>query len=221
MPDPRKKTLAHELAEIAALIPSSLSERIDAASESISTSTRPLDEGDEAPDFELPDALGRLVRLSERLSQGFVVLTFYRGEWCPFCNLQVRALQAALPTLEAHGASLLAVTPQMPDRSAAFAERERLTFDVLSDVKQTVIAAYGLQFEVTGDLKDLYQNELQTDVAAYNGNGSWFLPVPATFVIDTSGIIRAACVESDYCKRMEPADILAAVAQLPIGTAHD
>ena len=98
--------------------------------------------GEQASLFSLPDATGQMVELAARLEQGPVVLSFYRGEWCPFCNLELRALQAALPRLRARGASLIAISPQSPDHSLSITEKAGLTFDVLSDARQQVIRAY-------------------------------------------------------------------------------
>jgi peroxiredoxin len=143
-----------------------------------------------------------------------VVLSFYRGEWCPFCNLELRALQVALPRFEAYGASLMAISPQTPDHSLSATEKNELTFDVLSDVHQEVIAAYRVQFTVPADLKDLHLEVFHNDLSTHTADGSWDLPIPATFVIDRSGIIRARYVSADYTTRMDPADIEAALASL-------
>ena len=166
------------------------------------------------PDFSLPDATGQMVELAARLEQGPVVLSFYRGEWCPFCNLELRALQAALPRLRARGASLIAISPQSPDHSLSITEKAGLTFDVLSDARQQVIRAYRLQFTVPADLKDLHLNVFGNDLSAHTADGSWDLPIPATFVIDRSGIVRARHVSADYTTRMDPDDISAVLAAL-------
>src|SRR6202521_173679 len=123
-----------------------------------------LQVGQKAPDFTLPNATGGEVSLSSLLKRGPVVLSFYRGEWCPFCNLELRALQAALPRLRARGASLIAISPQSPDHSLSITEKAGLTFDVLSDARQQVIRAYRLQFTVPADLKDLHLNVFGNDL---------------------------------------------------------
>jgi peroxiredoxin len=100
--------------------------------------------GDAATDFELPDARGKTVRLSDRLADGPVVISFYRGGWCPYCNLELHALQEHLPQFEQLGASLVAISPQVPDESLNTAEKNELTFSVLSDVGNAVARQYGL-----------------------------------------------------------------------------
>jgi peroxiredoxin len=208
--------LTRQLAEYAAHIPAPVAERLAAAFAEITASGAApgLAVGEQAPDFSLPDATGRTVSLATRLARGPVVLSFYRGEWCPFCNLELRALQAALPQLTEHGAALIAISPQSPDHSLSVTEKADLTFDVLSDTRQEVIAAYRVQFAVPADLKDLHLNVFGNDLSAHAADGSWDLPIPATFVIDQRGIIRARHVSADYTTRMDPAGIVAALDEL-------
>jgi len=170
--------------------------------------------GDVAPDFVLPDALGRPTALRAALESGPVVLTFYRGEWCPYCNLQLRSLQHVFADMRALNASLIAVSPQSPDHSLSLTEKHGLEFAVLSDVDQSVIRAYHVQFAVVGELKDLHLNVFHNDPRDRNADGSMNLPVPATFVIDRDGVIRARFVDADWRVRMEPADIIAALRAL-------
>jgi peroxiredoxin len=210
------RTLQHQLDEVAAKIPPEIAARLRAAREEITASgiAPGLAVGEAAPDFTLPDARGQRVALADHLARGPVVLSFYRGEWCPFCNLELRALQAALPRFETYGASLIAVSPQAPDRSLSAAEKNALTFEVLSDVDQAVIGAYRVQFTVPADLKDLHLNVFHNDLSQHTGDGSWALPIPATFVIDRRGVVRAAYVSADYTTRMEPGAIEAALRAL-------
>ena len=173
--------------------------------------------GARAPDFALPDAMGRTVRLSDLLAEGPVVLTFYRGEWCPYCNTQLRDYQAALDEVRAEGARLLAVSPQTPDGSLTVQDRHALAFPVLSDVGNRVSRDYGLVFEVDDETRRRYQ-AVGLDLAAVNGTDAWELPVPATYVIDTDGRVRAAFVEADYTQRASTSDVLAALAALTPAT---
>ena len=173
-----------------------------------------LQPGDSAPDFSLPDAFGKTVRLSDLLRDGPVVLTFYRGAWCPFCNLQLRQLQTIVPRIQASGARIVAVTPQQPDKSREQVEKDGFPFPILSDLDDQVTKAYRLYFELPDDLNAVYRQGLMLDLAAYNGPGRYGLPVPGTFVIARDGTITAAFADVDYRKRMEPADILAALEQL-------
>lgn len=170
--------------------------------------------GDQAPDFTLFNAVGKPVTLSELLIDGPVVLSFYRGEWCPFCNIQLRHLQQALPRFREFGATLVAISPQSPDHSLSLTEKYELEFPVLADLDQAVIRAYRLQFTLSGDLEDLQVNVFQNDPGTQNANGSRSLPVPGTFVIDRLGVIRAAFVNADWRVRVEPLEIEAVLENM-------
>ncbi len=171
--------------------------------------------GETAPDFTLPNANGREVRLSDLLAQGPVVLVFYRGAWCPYCNLHLHALQKTLPMIEAREARLVAVTPQLPDKSRGQVEKDGYPFEILSDLDDQVMKRYRLYFQVPAALSALYRERLGLNLAEFNGPGRDGLPVPATYVIDRQGIVRGAFADTDYRKRMEPAAILEALAGLP------
>ncbi len=178
---------------------------------------RALGVGDRAPDFALPDAMGQTVRLETLLVDGPVVLTFYRGAWCPYCNTQLRDYQEALAQFEAAGARLVAVSPQSPDSSVSMAERNDLAYSVLSDAGGRVSSAYGLLFRVDDQTRARYQ-AVGVDLERYHGaapgtDAAWALPVPATYVIDRSGTIRAAFVEADYTQRASPRQVLDALRE--------
>jgi len=167
--------------------------------------------GMNAPDFQLSNTFGEKVKLSERLIGGPVVLAFYRGAWCLFCNIELNTLQNSLPYFKKYNASLIAVTPQKPDKSKEQLDKSEYTFEVLSDLDDSVMKAYNLYFEVPQELHELYKNRFNLDITEYNGNNRFSLPIPGTFVIDQDGIIQAAFAETDYKKRMEPADIIKAL----------
>lgn len=169
-----------------------------------------LEVGDRAPDFELPTAEGKRVRLSERLSRGPVVLSFFRGAWCPVCNLQIAALNRALPDIKATGASLLAIHPD----SENFEPASDLDFDVLRDIDQSTIRAYKLQFTLPPELQRLYAGTLDLDLSTRTADGSWSLPTPGTFIVDRDGVVRRRHVTADFTKRMEPEDVLDALNAL-------
>jgi len=164
--------------------------------------------GSKAPDFVLSNAFGKKIKLYEQLEEGPVVLTFYRGAWCPFCNIELNALQGSLPYFNKYNASLIAVTPQKPDKSKEQLEKAEYTFEVLSDLDNSVMKSYNLYFEVSQELHELYKNEFKFDITDYNGKDRLGLPVPGTFVIDQDGIIQAAYAKTDYKMRMEPEDII-------------
>jgi peroxiredoxin len=169
--------------------------------------------GDVAPDFELPDAGGGVQRLSRLLKSGPVVLSFYRGGWCPYCNLELRALQTAMPMMTDFGATLVAVSPQTPDESLSTAEKNALLYPVLSDRGSRVAASYGITFDLAEELRPIYAR-FNHALPAVNGEDSWTLPVPATYVIAPDGRIALDFVDVDYRKRLEPAAILEALRRL-------
>ena len=169
--------------------------------------------GEIAPNFTLPGATGELVNLHSKLNEGPVVLSFYRGGWCPFCNLELQALQALLPEIKSLGASLIGISPETPDNSMTTAEKHQLEFDVLSDEGNKTARDYGLIFTVYEEMRPLYL-KWGLDVPASNGDDSWELPVPATYIIDSNCIARTAHVDKDYTKRMEPEQILTALRSL-------
>lgn len=173
-----------------------------------------LDVGDKAPDFTLPNAFGESVSLYEQLETGPVVLVFYRGAWCPYCNLQLHTLRESLPAIEGEGAQLITVTPQKPDKSLEQVKEDDYPFEILSDLDSSVMKAYNLYFEVPMELVDVYRRNFGLDLADYNGDGRYVLPVPATYIIDREGVIREGAADVNYKQRMEPAAIVEALKQL-------
>tara|TARA_R110002050_G_scaffold300287_1_gene468583 strand:- start:11694 stop:12272 length:579 start_codon:yes stop_codon:yes gene_type:complete len=161
-----------------------------------------LSVGDRAPDFNLPNAFGKKVSLYEALKSGIVIIKFYRGEWCPICNLDLREIQNYLPRIKSLGATLLAISPQRPDDALTAIQKNELEFEVLSDADQDVIKAYNLQFDPG---EDYHQRR---DLTVLNGEGLKTLPVPATFIINPNQIIEAAHVEANYTQRMGPLEII-------------
>jgi peroxiredoxin len=168
----------------------------------------PLQVGDLAPDFELPNAVGNRIKLSDRLTQGAVILTFYRGGWCPYCNLELRAYQQLLPQIQAAGVSLIAISPQTPDHTLNTAEKNELNFEVLSDVVCAIATAYNIAFELPDDLRHLY-TQFGHALPDVNGSPDWQLPIPATFVISPERRILLAHIDVDYRNRLEPVEALA------------
>ena len=169
--------------------------------------------GDMAPEFRLPNVKGGDTTLSELLESGPVVLSFYRGGWCPFCNLEFKALHDKLPEMQALGATLVGISPEALAVSQQTAQDNALEFEVLSDEGNRVARDYGLVMVVDEAIRPHYM-QWGIDIPSANGDETFELPVPATYVIDQSGVIRAAHVDKDYTKRMEPADIVAALRAL-------
>ena len=164
--------------------------------------------GETAPDFTLLNALGKEVSLSEQLQSGPVVLKFYRGEWCPLCNLDLRAVQQQLPRIESLSASMIAISPQRPYDALTAKEKNELEFEVLSDPNQGVIKAYNLQFDPGEDYHS------RRDLTLVNGDGSKLLPVPATFIINQDFTIEAAHVEANYTERMSPEETISVLEEM-------
>lgn len=174
---------------------------------------RSLKVGDHTPDFTLPDVLGRPISLAAARAMGPVVLTFYRGEWCPFCNLTLHAYQAILPEITALGATLIAISPQTPDHSLSMAEKHSLEFVVLSDVGNVVARQFGLVYHYDAATRAFFEQH-GLDLAQFNGDASWELPVPATYLLSSDGTIRLAFVDPDFRRRLEPADLLASLRRM-------
>lgn len=170
--------------------------------------TLALKEGNYVDDFTLMDAHGKSVRLQKLLETGPVVISFYRGGWCPYCNIELRGLQRALPEIKALGASLVAISPQLPDNSLSTEEKNNLTFPVLSDVGNVIARQFGIVFRLPDDLLDAYK-AFNHGLADMNGEeGATDLPMPATYVLNRSGMIRLAFIDEDYTKRLDPQQIL-------------
>ena len=178
-----------------------------------------LEVGERAPEIRLQNVDRQEVSLQERLSAGPVVLTFFRGDWCPVCNLQLLALQRTLPDIQAAGASLLAVTPQLLTHVLSLKEKAELDFELLSDVDQKAIREYRLQFAMPSEVQEIYLGVFGLDLGEQNADGSWNLPVPATFIIDQEGVIRTRHVTADFTRRMEPDDVMEALDALSAAMA--
>jgi len=174
---------------------------------------RALKTGDQAPDFVLPDVNGNRVQLKNLLAQGPVVISFYRGGWCPYCNLALRALQKILPEIKQLGAQLVAISPELPDQSLSTAEKNDLTFLVLSDIGSATAKSFGIAFDLASELRPIYARAGHA-LPDRNGDDSWVLPIPAAYVIDSDGRIALAYIDVDYRKRLEPVQILAVLESL-------
>jgi peroxiredoxin len=166
-----------------------------------------------APDFALPNAAGKSIVLKELLRSGPVILTFYRGGWCPYCNIQLRAYQSVLPQISASGARLVAISPQLPDNSLDTANKNALTFDVLSDVRNEVARSYGLVYSLPEEIRAALRSNNKA-LPSINGDQSWELPVPATYVIARDQHVALAYIEVDYRKRLEPEALLTCLKSL-------
>ena len=201
---------------LASVLPAAASQTIDAGIDAVQAAglTRhSLRVGQVAPDFTLPDAAGQPTSLTNLLAAGPVVLVFYRGNWCPYCSLQLRAYNEALPQFSAIGAKLVAVSPQTPDLTRLTAEEKDLQFPVLSDAGNAVARQYGLAYQVGGAVYNTLHS-VGINLAAFNGDDSGELPLTGTFVIAQDRQIAWAATEANFKQRPDPSIILAALAQL-------
>jgi peroxiredoxin len=171
-----------------------------------------LKAGDRAPAFALNDPDGRPLSSTELLRKGPLVLSFYRGVWCPYCNMELQALEAAKPEFDRLGAILVAISPQTAPNSRKSVRQNSLTFPILSDPEGTVAAAFGLRFQLPGYLVELYKS-LKNDLPTFNADPSWTLPMPGRYVIAQDGTILYAEVNPDYTRRPEPEDMLPPLRQ--------
>ncbi|MEZ5817713.1 MAG: peroxiredoxin-like family protein [Hyphomicrobiaceae bacterium] len=169
--------------------------------------------GDRFPPITLTDQLGRAVDVAALAAERPLVVTFYRGGWCPYCNLELRAYQKVLPEITRLGARLIAITPETPDNALTTAEKNDLAFTVLSDEHGRLADALGIRFELSDAVKS-YFVKAGHDLPARNGDDRWSLPMPATYVIEKGGRIALAFVDPDYRKRLEPSEAIAALAAL-------
>lgn len=163
--------------------------------------------GQKIPSFELPNAKGNTVRSEELLKNGPLIISFYRGGWCPYCNMELRALQQVLGQIQETGAQLVAISPETPDNSLTTSEKNELTFEVLSDINNNYAKQLGLVFQMPEDLREVYHS-FKIDVPKHNENQDYELPMPATYVVNTDGEIIFDFVPEDYTYRLDPEEIL-------------
>lgn len=180
--------------------------------------SRALKTGDRAPAFILNDPDGKPVASSDLLAKGALAVSFYRGVWCPYCNMELQALQAALPEIQARGASLVAISPQTAANSRKSQRDNKLGFPILSDVKSEVANAFGIRFALPEYLVDVYK-AFKNDLPAFNDDPSWVLPMPARYVIGRDGVIAYAEVNPDYTQRPDPSELFPVLDRLRAGKA--
>ena len=179
---------------------------------------RALGVGALAPAFTLPAQDGAPVSSRDLLAAGALVVSFYRGVWCPYCNMDLQALQTALPEITAAGGSLVAISPQTAANSRKAARQDHLTFPILTDHGNEVAAAFGIRFRLPDELIAAYKG-FGNDLAMVNGEPSWTLPMPARFVIAPDGTVVYAEVDPDYTRRPDPETLLPALHRVMQRTA--
>ncbi|MBK7405329.1 MAG: AhpC/TSA family protein [Phycisphaerales bacterium] len=166
--------------------------------------------GDRAPDATVYTQDGKAVSLKSLYADAPLVVTFYRGGWCPFCNRALDKWQTKLDELHAAGGQLVALTPESPDHAAETIDKHDLGYSVYSDSSMQAAKAYKVLFEVDPDTQAKYKG-FGIDLASWNSSGQWTLPAPGTFVIDKHGVIQYAWADWDYKKRADPDEVIAAV----------
>lgn len=185
-----------------------------AKAESLKQGADAIKIGEKAPIFELPNPKGKIISLDNLLEKGAVVVTFYRGDWCPYCNLQLRALQAKLSKIEALGATLVAISPQVPDGSLTESEISKMDFTVLSDQDAKVATQYGVAWKVPEFLAEHMRVDRNLDLDKINNGSGSILPIPATFILGTDGTVKWSYVNVDYRTRSEPSEVIEALKNL-------
>lgn len=197
-PPERRKAMASAIATVAA------SGVVDNA----------IKKGDKAPDFTLKNAVDDSVSLYEELEKGPVILTWYRGSWCPYCNLQMHDYQKFLGDIQAAGAQLIAISPELPDGALTWKEKNELEFIVLSDLGNNVAREYGIVYTIPDAISAGYKPGGRNDLTKINGDDSLELPLAVTYVIGTDGMVEYSFVDADYRKRAETTEVVAFLTQM-------
>ncbi|HSM87404.1 MAG TPA: peroxiredoxin-like family protein [Candidatus Limnocylindrales bacterium] len=207
-------SLAEQLGELTrklrALVPAERLTTIDRAIAQLKDSgisDHALKRGDAAPAFQLPDGDGMLWRSADMLRRGPLVIVFYRGRWCAYCNTQLAAMQEIHSKIAAAGASLVAISPQTEKHTYMTRDMHKLRFPVLSDAGNRVARSFGLVYRVPPDLQKMYES-IMTKLPGYNGDQSWELPVPATYIVQKDATISWSRVDPDWRERPELEEIL-------------
>jgi peroxiredoxin len=202
--------LADLTAKLRALVPAERLVTVDRAAEELARSgiaANTLQPGAQAPGFELPDGDGMIWRSSDLLKRGPLVIVFYRGRWCAYCNAQLMALQQVHAEIAMRGASLVAISPQTQKHSYMTRDMHKLRFPVLSDAGNETARKFGLVYRLSPELQSLYES-IMTKLPGYNGDQSWELPMPATYVVRQDGTVAYAHVDADWRQRPEPEEML-------------
>jgi peroxiredoxin len=173
---------------------------------------RALQVGSTAPAFELSDHNGKVVRSFELLKKGRLIICFFRGRWCPFCVGQMEAMNAIHSELQSAGASFVAISPQTVHQCSLMADQHKLRFPLLRDAQSNTARQFGLAYRVPEYQQEIYRRVF-VNLPFVNGDNSWELPIPATYVLTGDGIVRYSSVNEDYTERPEPDDIVGFLAQ--------
>lgn len=159
--------------------------------------------GSTAPNFSLLNQDGKVVRLSNLLGRGFVILSFYRGDWCGHCRKELIELQNNYDKIKSFNAQIVGISPQTPEKAKSLGNNLKITFPLLSDPKQETIRDYNIHFELHQEIQEVYQSNFKLNLPKLTANETWELPVPATFILNQNGIVVDKFVKMDYTKRIE------------------
>ncbi|MFT6715949.1 MAG: peroxiredoxin [Saprospiraceae bacterium] len=170
--------------------------------------------GQPMPNIELTDQNGKKVSAHELLKKGPLVLAFYRGFWCSFCNVDLANLNHYVKDIEALGANLFAISPERAPYSKKIVAVQKLKFAILEDSNNSIAQQFGLKYQVTDELKDLYRSGFNVNLKQYHGNDEWSLPMPARYLIDQDGIVQYAEAKADYRERPDPDDLITALKSI-------
>lgn len=184
------------------------------------TAQRAKKAGDFVPSFALRDSEGNVVSLAGLLWRGPLVLSFFHGVWCPYCYMELKALEAAKPQFDAHGASLFAISPQTAPSDRESMHRNKFSFPVLSDVKGKVGGAFRLRFSLPDNLIELYR-QMEHDLPTLNDDPCWTLPIPSRYVIGQDGMILYSEVNLDYTRPPKPEDMIPVLPGVATARALD
>lgn len=196
-----------------ARIPTQTLEVMDAATQDLinkNLSKKSIKKGDILTTAELINTKNEKINIDEMLKKGPLVISFYRGGWCPYCNFELRALQGALPQIKESGANLIAITPETPDNSLTTSEKNEIAFNVLTDTNNNYARELGLVFKMPKALQEVYKS-FGIDLEAHNGNADFELPMPATLVVNSNKEVSYSFVSEDYTKRADIPAILDAL----------
>lgn len=187
----------------------------DAATDLIASNIqdKALKVGDTIENFSLYNILGEKIHLYDELQKGPMILCFYRGSWCPYCNLELSAYQELLPEIQANGGGLIAISPELPSSAVSVVDKYMLKYTVATDLGNKLARKLGLTFELDSRIKPIYE-KLGVDLVKFNGDESYELPVPATYIIDENGKVVLANVDADYQRRLEPEVALKKIIEL-------
>lgn len=207
------KQIEHLNQELSSQLPQEILETFGKSIEDLKT--RKIEEnsiqiGNQMPEFSLPNALGKIINSEDILKDGKMILVFYRGSWCPYCNLELKFLQDHLSRIKNKGAALVAVSPQSPDHSLSMAEKNNIEFEVLTDADNNLAKKLGITFQLQ-DFVIPYYKSLGINLFDFNKNNDNVLPVPAVFIVDENRMVTYKFLDVNYMNRVDMEELIQAL----------